>query len=92
MYKPNGQFLVGKLNGRRHLCFQRTTGELGASPTFSQDEAVANARKVTVPDCGTLERTFAEMMRAKGFIVTRSELVMSDTLGAAVERELFPAT
>ncbi len=92
MHKPNGQFLVGKLNGRRHLVFQRSTGELGASPTFNQDEAIANARKVTVPDCGNLERTFAEMMRAKGFIVHRAELVMSDNLGAAVERELFPIT
>jgi len=89
MHTP-GKFLTAKLNGRRHLVFQLDTGEVGASPRFNRREAVANAAKRrVVPDCGTLERTFASILRARGFILKGDAAEMSDNLGEAIEKEIF---
>lgn len=88
-YELEGRFFPAKVDGRRHLVFQRHDGIIGASPAFSRSEAYRNARPNPVPPSGTLESTFVGVLRAHGFIVRKGE--MSDALGEAVERMLFPA-
>lgn len=88
-YELEGRFFVAKLNKRRHLCFQRNDGTLGASASFSRREAYENARPKPVPDAGTLEDTFTAVLRARGFVVTGSHPEMNEPLADAVENMLF---
>jgi hypothetical protein len=83
-----GHFFITRLNKRRHLCYQTSTGDLGASPSFSQQQAIANARKVAVPAAPTLEATFTSMLRARGFVVNGAP-EMDSKLSAAIEHMLF---